>query len=100
MKLSEAKSNFFKIEAYFGPNALVSFKNIPKRFQISFLGLRNAKFNTLKSKVKKSFLVKNRAERLDFTPIFMQKFLQFMTFIVKQTLEGCSNCSRALVCAS
>ena len=55
MKVSEAKSNFFKIEAYFASNAFVSFKNTPKRFQISFPGLRNAKFIILKSKVKKNF---------------------------------------------
>ena len=76
MKLSEAKSNFFKMEAYFASNAFVSFKNIPKRFQISFLGLRNAKFIILKAKVKKSFLVKNRAEELDFCNILRQKFLR------------------------
>ena len=58
MKVSEAKSKFFKIEAYFASNVFVSFKNTPKCSQISFLGLRNAKFIILKSKVKKSFPVK------------------------------------------
>ena len=66
MKVSEAKSNFFKIEAYFASNAFVSFKNTPKRFQISFLGLRNAKFTNLKSKVKKSFLTKKFFSTFDF----------------------------------
>ena len=53
MKVSEVKSKFFKIEAYFASNAFESFKNTPKRFQISFLGHRSAKFIILKSKVEK-----------------------------------------------
>ena len=55
MKVSEVKSKFFKIEAYFASNAFESFKNTPKRFQISFLGHRSAKFIILKAKVKKFF---------------------------------------------
>ena len=84
MKVSEVKSKFFKIEAYFASNAFVSFKNTPKSFQISFLGIRNAKFIIVKSKVKKSFLVKNRAEELDFCIILRQKFLRNFTKIVSE----------------
>ena len=69
MKVPETKSNFFKIEPYFASNAFVSFKNTPKCFQMSFPGLRNAKFIILKSKVKKKILVQNQAGRLDFTAI-------------------------------
>ena len=100
MKVPEAKSNFFKNGPHAASNAFVSFKNTPKRFQISFLGHRNAKFIILKSKVKKHFLVKNQVERLDFTTILRQKFLQYVIFIMKQTPQDCSDCFWALVCGS
>ena len=76
MKVPEAKSNFFKIGRHFASNAFVSFKNTPKSFQISFLGHRNAKFIIFKSKMKKKKLVKTQVERLHFTTILRQKFLQ------------------------
>ena len=71
MKVSERKSIFFKIEPHIASNAfgIRSFKNTPKRFQISFLSLKNAKWIILDSKAKKHFLVKSQAERPDFTTI-------------------------------
>ena len=76
MKVSEAKSSFFKIGPQFASNAFVSFKNAPKQFQISFLGHRNAKVIILKSKVKKHFWSKIQDGRLDFTTMLRQKFLR------------------------
>ena len=51
MKVPEAESKFFKIGPNFASNAFVSFKNTPKRFQISF-----------KVKSEKNFSQKSRWE--------------------------------------